>query len=239
MTLTRANPLAGIVFDLDGTLIDSSADIARSVNLVLAGHDLPPQSVQDVHRHIGSGPRELFSGIYRELEVTVSPERLEVDIAAYVQHGLRNPVVHARPYRDAAQALPALRRAGVRLGICTNKIQRLAETALSGLDLAQYFDVVIGVDVLGVRKPDPRHLLGTLQRMGVSPQEALYVGDMAIDAETSHNADVEFLLVEWADPGLGQDPPLRRLSHFSELVDMAASRPSAAARDGTRPPARR
>ncbi|MGH3427047.1 MAG: HAD family hydrolase [Mycobacteriales bacterium] len=72
------------------------------------------------------------------------------------------------------------------------------------MDLAQYFDVVVGVDVLGVRKPDPWHLLGTLQRMGVSPEEALYVGDMAIDAETSHNAGVEFLLVKWADPSLAK-----------------------------------
>ncbi|MGH3427046.1 MAG: HAD family hydrolase [Mycobacteriales bacterium] len=95
---------------------------------MLAGHDLPSQSVQDVHRHIGSGPRELFSGIYRELGVPVSPERLETDIAAYVQHGLRNPALHAKPYRDAAQALPALPRAGVQLGICTNKVQRLAES---------------------------------------------------------------------------------------------------------------
>lgn len=211
----------GLVFDLDGTLVNTAADIARAVNALLAGYGIPPQSTAYVEQFIGEGARELIAGVYRGLGIEVSAERLDADTTTYIGHYRKAPVVDSAPYHDALPALAALRKAGVQLGVCTNKTQAMAEAVLEQLGLARYMDVIVGGDALPVRKPDPRHLLATLERMGLEASRTLYVGDTPIDVQCARAAGVECVLVEWAAPVDGPNPP-GRISRFSELLDLVA-----------------
>lgn len=217
-------PVAGIAFDLDGTVVNSAADIARAVNEMLAEHRLPAQSVPYVEQFIGEGPRELLAGVYRGMGIEVDRERVEADTATYLAHYARSPVVDSVLYHDALPALGALRERGLRLGVCTNKTQRMAEAVLRSLALDELFDVVVGGDTLSVRKPDPGHLLETLNRMGVPSENALFVGDTAHDATCARGAEVECVLVDWAVPGIGGTPEPLRIARFAELVDLVDER---------------
>jgi phosphoglycolate phosphatase len=220
----RMRPLEGIAFDLDGTLVNSAADIAGAVNAMLAGHGLPPQSVPYVAGFIGEGPRELLAGVYRGMGIEVDQGRLETDTATYLAHYADNPVVDSVLYHDALPALTALRERGVTLGVCTNKTQRMAEAVLRSLALDQLFEVVVGGDVLPVRKPHPDHLLEVLRRMGASPERALFVGDTAHDSDCARAAHVECVLVDWAAPRSGEAPAPRRVQRFAELVELVDER---------------
>jgi phosphoglycolate phosphatase len=219
-----ARPLRGIAFDLDGTLVNSAADIARAVNAMLAGHSLPAQSVPYVEGFIGEGPRELLAGVYRGMGIEVDRGRLEADTATYLANYADNPVVDSVLYQDALPALTALRGLGVPLGICTNKTQRMAEAVLRSLALDELFQVVVGGDLLPVRKPHPDHLLEVLRRLGVDPGHALFVGDTAYDADCARAAHVECVLVDWAAPHAGDAPVPQRIQRFAELVDLVEQR---------------
>jgi phosphoglycolate phosphatase len=231
MTAARSGstaPVAGIVFDLDGTLIDSAADIARGVNAMLAEHGLPAQPVAVVERYIGEGTRALVAGVYEGMGVAVSDERLDADTATYLAHYAAHPVVDSALYHDAREALQALRAAGVVLGACTNKSQHMAEVVLDALGLTDLLGVVVGGDVLPVRKPEPGHLLETLRRMGVAPERAVFVGDTVFDVDCARRAGVACVLVGWAAPGVGDGVVDRRIDRFAELLDLV---PAAAGAD--------
>jgi len=217
-------PITGVAFDLDGTLVNTAADITRAVNETLAQYGLRPQSAAYVERFIGEGPRELLAGVYRGMGLAVSPQRLAVDTDTYLAGYARAPVVDSTLYLDALPALVALRERGVRLAVCTNKTQQLAETVLRAFGLAQLVEVIIGGDRLPVRKPDPEHLLVTLSRLGTPVDEALYVGDTDRDVECARRADVQCLLVGWAKPGCGGTPGPPRIARFAELVDLVDAR---------------
>lgn len=221
-TGAAAGRVTGIAFDLDGTLVDSAADIARAVNEVLAGHGGGPVPVRLVERHTGEGPRALLAGVYAAAGIVASPARLDADTAAYLEHYAAAPVVASTPYADARDALAALRAGGVRLGVCTNKTQALAETVLRRLGLDTHVDVVVGGDALPYRKPDPRHLLTTLERMNTPRQESLFVGDSGVDVACARAAAVPFVLVAWAPPGAG--PAAGRLRRFAELAGRTGGR---------------
>lgn len=210
-------PVAGVVFDLDGTLVDSAPDIAESLNQVLAAHDVGPQSVEFVEQFIGEGSFGLVANLYRALGVEATPARIQTDVEDYLALYRATPVKHSTLFSDAAKAIPALRAAGLRLGVCTNKAQHLAEAVLRHFGLHDYFDAIVGGDVLDERKPAPEHLLETLRRMNVDPEEAIFIGDTPIDAECGRRANVRCLIVNW---GGGSKVPVlasSRLGSFGEL----------------------
>jgi len=216
-----ASGLDGVVFDLDGTLVNTASDIARAVNALLEERDEEPCEVKYVERFLGGGARELVAGVYAGLGVAVTPERLDVDTARYLKHYSLSPAEQSTVYQDGLSTLDGLQTAGVRVGVCTNKGQDLAEVVLSQLGLRRYVDVVVGGDALSVRKPDPRHLLTTLQRMGVSAERSLFVGDSNVDVETAHRAGVPCMVVAWAKgefKGANQPPRLHRFADLLSLV---------------------
>lgn len=213
----RGARITGVVFDLDGTLVDTAADIARAVNAVLAEYGEPPRPVALVRRFIGEGPRTLLAGVYAAAGVDASAARLDEDTDRYLAHYGRAPVVDSTLYADALPALTRLRAQGVRIGVCTNKTQALAETVLRHVGLETLVQVVVGADALPYRKPDPRHLLTTLEHMNTPPAESLFVGDSGIDVACARAAGVECVLVAWAPRGTGGEPPPPRVSCFAEL----------------------
>jgi phosphoglycolate phosphatase len=202
-----------VLFDLDGTLIDSYPAIAASVNHVRALRGLPPLPVADVTRHVGRGPAHL-------LRQTVGDGDVEACVAAYRQH-------HPSVLRDMTRLLPgagevlrSLHSGGRLLGICSNKPVAFTRELVAHLGLAGWLDVVLGPEDTGRLKPAPEILLLALSRLGVPPGEALYVGDMTVDIETGRAAGVPVWVVatgsDTAD-ALDAARPDRRLGGLAEL----------------------
>lgn len=223
-----ANSLAGlpvdaVVFDLDGTLVDTAPDITSAVNRLLATHGLPAQTVPFVETFIGEGSFGLIDKLYKALGFSFDAARVSTDVESYLETYKRHPVEKATVYADALAAIPALHAAGIKLGVCTNKAQQLAQAVLDHFGIAPYITAVVGGDMLSQRKPHPRHLLATLEQMGARPEHTLYVGDTRIDAECAANAQVRCLIVNW---GTGPGVPVAedaRLDSFAELVTRCAT----------------
>ncbi len=216
--LSTDTTITGIVFDLDGTLVDSAPDITDAINLMLASHDIAPQRVDFVERFIGEGSFGLVHKLYKGLGMSLDPGRVAADVERYLSFYRLQPVRLSTVFADALVAIPALHAAGLKLGICTNKAQLLAESVLRHFDLHRYFCAIVGGDALEVRKPDPGHLLETLDRMAVAPTQALFIGDTNIDAECACRAGVRYRIVDW---GTGKHVPVEpdmRLGVFGELL---------------------
>ena len=207
-----------IVFDLDGTLVDSAPDIAAGINHMLAEHGLGPLAVRDVERLTGEGASVLVARVLEQVGVTADETRVARDTASYLAHYRARPCVDSTLFADAGTVIPALRRAGIRLGVCTNKPEALAIEVLRALGLLDAMEVVVGADTTPARKPDPLPLLHTLRVLGVAPSDAVYVGDTAIDLACAQAAGVPCRLVNWGN-GIALDVPRAvRLERFADLL---------------------
>ena len=199
-----------VAFDLDGTLIDSRADIAAGVNHVLRSFDLAEIDVATVSQYVGEGARVL-------IERALGPGR-----QALVERGFERFVVYydrhlldaTRPYPGIPEALAALADDGVALSVLTNKPVAMTRAILAGLGLAPRFVAVLGGDSLPVRKPDPTGL-AQLRALTATPREQmLLVGDSDIDVRTARAAHVAFCGVTW---GFGSDAV--RAANAEHLID--------------------
>lgn len=184
-----------IVFDLDGTLIDSAPDLRRAVNRLLASEGRAPVDLDAVTGMIGDGAQKLveraFAATGGGLDRYDLAELTARFLAFYEGHATKLTL----PYPGVVETLQRLRSAGLTLGICTNKPEAPTREILRGLDLDGYFAAVFGGDSLdGVRKPDPRLLLAVLDALGYEPGEAVMVGDNANDVAVARAAGVPIIL---------------------------------------------
>lgn len=179
-----------IVFDLDGTLIDSAPDIHATANLVLADEGLAGFDLATVRGFVGRGVPHLVDSLLRAhgIEDPARAARMAENLIGRYE----DAVTLTLPYPGVEAALQALQAEGHRLAVCTNKPAAPALAVLRHLALDGYFDVVLGGDSGLPRKPDPAPLYETLRQMGGDP--AAYVGDSEVDAETATAAGVPFFL---------------------------------------------
>jgi phosphoglycolate phosphatase len=192
---------AAVLFDLDGTLADSFAAIARALNLALADHALPGHDLAWVKRHVGRGAAELLRDAVGE---DPRSERLQAVGTSFGGH-YRAIYLDETPPLDGASAVlaHAWERTGGRVAVVSNKYAALCRGWLEHWGLAPFVAVVLGPDVTGVHKPHPGAVLPALGAFGVGPADALLVGDMAVDAATGVNAGIPVVAVrsEDVDPG--------------------------------------
>lgn len=181
-----------IAFDLDGTLIDSSRDLANSVNELLGELGAPPLPLDEVTSMIGAGAKVL---IRRALAASGIPEDPQA-IARFLDIYDRRLLDHTRPYDGIADILHEA-RAHARLAVLTNKPLAPTEKILAGLGLREVFDDMIGSDGEFPRKPDPAGLLALMERAGATPERTLMVGDSGIDYETAKSAAARCCLVAY------------------------------------------
>jgi phosphoglycolate phosphatase len=137
---------------------------------------------------------------------------------AYLDAYAADPAPHTRVHADAGTALPALRDAGIVIGICTNKNTGLTRQVLRAVDLDEIVSVVLGRDDTAHPKPDPRHLLETVMELGLAPEDVVYVGDNPVDVAVARGAEVCYRHVAWGVP-VDEDVP--RLERFAELLDLS------------------
>lgn len=203
------------IFDLDGTLVDSAHSIARALAHLRAGHDAPTPDVAQVRRWVGMGARTLV-GRALGRDGDASDDELASFRAAYAtQPGTRDDL-----YPGIADALTALRDAGVTLGVCTNKPQALSEQVLAATGIASYFVAVVGGDAVAHPKPDGSHVLHTLAAMECSGLPFHFIGDTGVDAGAARASGAKFLWASWGYVDAQDlDRHGRRLSSPVDIAD--------------------
>jgi phosphoglycolate phosphatase len=180
-----------IVFDLDGTLIDSAPDIHAATNALLAEDGLPELGFDEVRGFIGKGVPHLVSQVLGQLGLERTGPR-HSDMVRRFEARYETSVGLTRIYPGVPEALRQLAKAGHRMAICTNKPLVPTRAVLKHLDLSRFFGVIIGGDSLAVRKPDPAPLRAACAALGT--QYALFVGDSEVDAETAIAAGIDLAL---------------------------------------------
>ncbi len=194
MTPTQDTPFPTALFDLDGTLVDSARDLLVSLNHVLAEAGLPPVPGDDVRPHIGHGARGMIEHALKALDTPRDDAEIDDMHRVFIDHYEKTLADHTIPFPGIVDLLQSLTGRGVRLGVCTNKFERFAVAVLEQLDLARFFDAIVGPDTLGVRKPDPRHILGAIDRLGGDPRRSVMFGDSGPDVDAATAAGVPVIV---------------------------------------------
>lgn len=216
--------MRGAIFDLDGTLADTAADLLSAVNVALAPRGLPPLHPEGDRHIAGRGGRAMIrrSLIIAGRDPDAADEQPLID-AIYPEFLITYEARisdESRLYDGVEACLSALEAAGWRLGVCTNKPERLALILLERLGVADRFGAILGADSLPVRKPDPEHFRETARRIGADPARSIMLGDTKTDLDTARAAAVPVVLTHFgfaAEPldSLGPDATV---SHFDEIA---------------------
>ena len=202
---------ATIVFDLDGTLVDTAPDLTNALNHVLTNRGHAPVSPAATRRAAGRGARVM---IEQALAMAKAKDDVEEMLTEFIRHYEANIATMSRPFEGAVAALDRLTTAGARLAICTNKRERLCRMLLQALQMDHYFAAMAGRDTFGVSKPDPAHLTGAIALAGGEPSCALMIGDSAVDIAAARGAGVPSILVSF-----GYAPPPPEGPHADALID--------------------
>jgi phosphoglycolate phosphatase len=188
--------LGAVIFDLDGTLVDSAADIASSLNHALSCEGLATVPLANVRTMIGDGVAALVRKAIDHQGAAVDPDRCNRVTERFMTFAHSVPVNASTLYPGTENLLRRLRRDGVRLGVCTNKPHDLAGRVLQMLGAAEIIDGWIGGGHFAM-KPDPSSLLAVIEELGATPDATVYVGDMRVDYLTALNADTAFIGVNY------------------------------------------
>jgi len=202
---------ATIVFDIDGTLIDTAPDLTNALNHVLTGRGHAPVPAAAVREAVGRGARAMIEEALRFARIEDDVDRMLADFLAHYE---ANIAAMSRPFPGALEALDRLAASGARLAVCTNKRERLTRMLLEALEIESHFAAVAGRDTFLVSKPDPGHLLGVIAAAGGEPSRAVMVGDSAVDIRTAQSARVPSILVSF-----GYAPPPPEGPHADVVVD--------------------
>ncbi len=208
-----------IIFDLDGTLIDTAPDLIDALNFVLAQEALPAIPFEAARRLIGGGARGMIERALAEEGRDCSPAEIDRMFTLFVTHYAAHIADHSRAYPGLEAALDGFAMAGHRLAVCTNKLEWLSVRLLNALKLAQRFAAICGQDTFGVMKPNPEILRQTILRVGGELSQAVMVGDSGTDIRTARAANVPIIAVDfgYSDVPIATLQPDRLISSFADL----------------------
>jgi phosphoglycolate phosphatase len=218
-------PAPIIVFDLDGTLIDTAPDLVDTLNVVFAREGLPPVAHATARNMIGGGARAMIArGIATDGRV-LAPEKLEQLFADFITHYSEHIADRSQPFPGLNDALDTLAARGCRFAVCTNKLERLSVMLLETLNLADRFDVICGQDTFNIQKPDPEVLRRTIAAAGGNPQHAIMIGDSATDIRTARAANIPVIAVDfgYSERPVSEFGPDKIISHFVQLPAAVAA----------------
>jgi phosphoglycolate phosphatase len=217
-------PFDAVVFDLDGTLVDTAPDLQAHVNSVLEALGRPGLGLDEVRLLVGDGARTLLR---LGLEATGGvPAEVDLDVlyGRFLARYTARPADRSTLHPDVIEVLQGLQRQNVRLAVCTNKAQAPTDRLLAALGLDRFFNAVVGGDAVPAKKPDAGHLRAVLERLGASPAGSVMVGDSAHDLQAARALGVPCVLVSF-----GYTPVPARALGAERVIDRFADLPAALA----------
>ncbi|MBD9453025.1 phosphoglycolate phosphatase [Rhizobium sp. RHZ02] len=229
-----------VVFDLDGTLLDTHTDLVESLNYTIAAIGVAPVSYDDLTHLVGHGAKVMIERACGLRGHPLAQEQLPALLNRFITHYTDNMPGHTAPYPSLVEAMDQLKSAGCKLAVCTNKLEGLARNLIEKLELTHYFDAITGGDTFTVRKPDAQHLLGTIERAGGDVRRTVMIGDSVNDILVARNAGVPSIAVPfgYSDVPVETLGPTSVITHFKELTpalidelieDFTSATPAAAA----------
>jgi len=186
-----------VIFDLDGTLVDTAPDLIDSLNHTIAAADLQPVAYEDITHLVGQGVRMMIARAFHLRNTPLDDELAARLFDRFMAHYKANMPGKSKVYPGVIDCLDRLACAGVRLAVCTNKLEELALPLMQGLGLASRFDVITGGDTFAVRKPDAGHILGTIEKAGADPACSIMIGDSINDILAAQNARIGSIAVSF------------------------------------------
>jgi phosphoglycolate phosphatase len=208
-----------VIFDLDGTMVDTRGDLIAAANHTLALAGVGPVEEAVIEPGVAYGSRPMIVAAMQSLGLEPPAEELARLVGEFIDYYGKHIAVHSRPFPGFTRSAEALIAEGARLGICTNKREHLAKRLIAELRLDDLFAAIIGAETLPVRKPDGRHILGTIEAAGGDPARAVMIGDSLADAGAARDAKVPFIAVSF---GYGEPVPVLEpdaiIDHFDELI---------------------
>jgi phosphoglycolate phosphatase len=214
-----------LVFDLDGTLVDTAHDLIGALNGALVSEGLPPVPEGLVGHLVGHGARVMIERGLAHHGVSAGSAMIDRLIQAFLAHYADNVAVASRPYPGALVALDRFAAAGWTFAVCTNKHEALSRRLLGELGLLGRFRALTGGDTFAFKKPDPRHLLATIAAAGADADDAVMVGDSRSDIDAAKAAGVPVVGVTfgYTDTPVTKLGPDVVIDHFDELWDAVAA----------------
>lgn len=214
-----------IVFDLDGTLIDTAPDLVDTLNVVFAREGWPPVPYATARNQIGGGAKMMIQRGVAAEGIVIAPAKLEQLFAEFIAHYDEHIADRSRPFPGLIDALDELASRGCRLAVCTNKLERLSMRLLKRLNLAEHFAFVCGQDTFGTQKPDPEVLRRTVVAAGGNVAQAIMIGDSITDIRTARAAGIPVIAVDfgYSDRPVSELDPDRIISHFAQLQPAIAA----------------
>jgi phosphoglycolate phosphatase len=211
-----------LLFDLDGTLVDSVPDLAAAANQLLAALGHAPLGEAEIAAMVGDGVAKLVERALAARQAEANA--LEPAVARFTAIYEAGATTRTRPYPGVPEVLRELAGAGTALAVCTNKPEQATRAVLEGLDLARFFPVVLGGDSLPARKPDPAPLRAALDRLGLPPAKAAMVGDHRNDVLAADGAGVAAIFARYGYglATLGALKPAAMIDAFAELPQVLA-----------------
>jgi phosphoglycolate phosphatase len=210
-----------IVFDLDGTLVDTAYDLIDTLNTILGRHDVPALAFDEARAMIGFGVKPLLQRALASKGLQAAPAEIDRLYDEFLPLYAAHIADRSRPFPGLIGALDALAADGCRLAVCTNKLEWLSVRLLDALNLSPRFAAICGQDTFAMRKPDPDMLRLTIARAGGDTGHAVMVGDSTTDVATAQAAGIPVVAVDF---GYTETPPAefgadRLISHFDALPE--------------------
>jgi len=208
-----------IVFDLDGTLIDTAPDLVDTLNIVLKREGFAPVAFDGARNMIGGGAKVMIANALAAQRRSMAPERLDQLFAAFIEHYAAHIADRSRPFPGLEAALDRLAGENSRFAVCTNKLEWLSVRLLQTLGIAGRFAAICGQDTFKVKKPDPEVLRRTIAAAGGRLERSVMIGDSATDIRTARAAGVPVIAVDfgYSDRPVADYSPDRIIGHFDAL----------------------
>lgn len=213
-----------MIFDLDGTLVDTAADLTDALNVSLANQGFPRADAAAARTWIGHGARQMIRNALEQLNLSQDDNRVAAMFKDFLTHYEANISRHSRPYPSLIDALDVLDRAGWSFAVCSNKQEQYCRQLLDELGMSNRFLVIAGGDTFPVSKPHADHLLCTIETARGVRDRSIMVGDASTDIEAARAAGLPVIGVTfgYSPVPMSQLAPDVLLDHYSDLTPMLA-----------------
>jgi phosphoglycolate phosphatase len=210
-----------IVFDLDGTLVETAPDLVDTLNVIFAREGMPPVPYDTARALIGGGVKAMIARGIEAEKRSFTPAKLERMLEDFIAHYAEHVADRSHVFPGLIAALDRLADDGFHFAVCTNKLEGLSRSLLEKLALSERFKAICGQDTFGIQKPNPEVLRRTIAAAGGDPRRAIMVGDSETDILTARGAGIPVIAVDfgYSERPVSTFDPDRVISDFAQLPD--------------------